>query len=69
MPAEAPAGLPCGMPAGMSRDRSVVNVVAVAKWLGHHDVAGPLRTTDERQRKMVYTRQKTAVGRSCCCAA
>jgi hypothetical protein len=28
-----------------------------------------LRATDERQRKMVYTKQKTAVGRSCCCAA
>ncbi|ARF60643.1 hypothetical protein B1H20_04000 [Streptomyces violaceoruber] len=50
-------------------DRSVVNVVAVAKWLGHHDVAGPLRATDERQRKMLYTRRKTAVGRSCHCAA
>ncbi|TXS10507.1 hypothetical protein EAO68_27400 [Streptomyces sp. wa22] len=53
---------------GPPADRCVVNVVASAKWLGHHDVAGPNRATDERQRKM-NTRQKTAVGRSCCCAA
>ncbi|PCG81793.1 hypothetical protein CIB93_33525 [Streptomyces sp. WZ.A104] len=69
MPAEAPAAPPAGVSAERSADRSVVNVVAVAKWLGHHDVAGPLRATDERQRKMLYTRRKTAVGRSCCCAA
>ncbi|AWL37290.1 hypothetical protein B9S64_03650 [Streptomyces sp. SM18] len=60
MRAEAPPGRP--------GDRCAVNVVASAKWLGHHDVAGPPRTTDERQRKM-STRQKTTVGRSCCHAA
>ncbi|QEU75574.1 hypothetical protein CP967_29530 [Streptomyces nitrosporeus] len=55
-------------PTGRAVDRCAVNVVASAKWLGHHDVAGPLRTTDERQRKM-STRLKTAAGRSCCRAA
>lgn len=65
MSAQVPAGALTGARAGLC----AVNVVAVAKWLGHHDVAGPLRATDERQRKMVYTRQKTADGRSCCCAA
>ncbi|ATY94665.1 hypothetical protein CVT27_03685 [Streptomyces cavourensis] len=69
MPAEAAAAVPRGGSADGSADRSVVNVVAVAKWLGHHDVAGPFRATDERQRKMLYTKRKTAVGRSCCCAA
>lgn len=61
-----------GRPAGTLRlplNGFAVNVVAVAKWLGHHDVEGPIRATDERQRKMVYSKQKTAVGRSCCCAA
>ncbi|POG44027.1 hypothetical protein BV881_28615 [Streptomyces sp. ZL-24] len=69
MPVERAAGAPAGVSAEGSADRSVVNVVAVAKWLGHHDVAGPFRATDERQRKMLYTKRKTAVGRSCCCAA
>ncbi|QCW76944.1 hypothetical protein EQG64_03675 [Streptomyces sp. S6] len=69
MPAEGAAGAPAGVSAEGAADRSVVNVVAVAKWLGHHDVAGPFRATDERQRKMLYTKRKTAVGRSCCCAA
>ncbi len=66
---ETTAGAPLEASAVGFADRSVVNVVAVAKWLGHHDVAGPLRATDERQRKMLYTRRKTAVGRSCHCAA
>ncbi|KUJ65214.1 hypothetical protein ACZ90_49715 [Streptomyces albus subsp. albus] len=69
MRGETPAGGPLGASVVGSADRSVVNVVAVAKWLGHHDVAGSLRATDERQRKMLYTRRKTAVGRSCHCAA
>lgn len=54
-----------------------VNVVAVAKWVGHHDV-GPYPglssgsspgATDERQRKMVYTKRKTTGGPTCCFAA
>ncbi|HBF79174.1 MAG TPA: hypothetical protein DD420_04345 [Streptomyces sp.] len=57
--------MPAETPRGRVDDRCVVNVVASAKWLGHHDVAGPLRTTDERQRKM-STRQRTTAGRSCC---
>ncbi|ARF71423.1 hypothetical protein B7C62_03495 [Kitasatospora albolonga] len=65
MPVETRAGAPGGVSAAWAADRSVVNVVAVAKWLGHHDVEGPFRATDERQRMMVYIKRKTAVGRSC----